>query len=162
ALIHPDMNTYLLNYGRESLSEQYEDQRKISNLITNIYYSAANYIVGVDLYIDERKRLFRYNYSGTSVNLLSTAPEVFNQFVKQNKDLMLPKNKDDPEKFHTLRSINRFEDRQKQGYISLDVRWTMMDQTLDLLNQGDNHPILLVNGEGELLYQSSGEAVAEA
>lgn len=160
ALIHPDMSAYLSNYGNQSLSEQYSDQRNISNLITNMYYSAGNYMVGVDIYVDDRKKLFRYNSYEASVNSLTAAPEVFSQLVEQNKDFIVHTDEEDRSKFRMIRSINRFENRQKQGYISLDVRWSMMDQTLDLLNQGSNHPILLVDGSGELLYQSSGEALS--
>lgn len=160
ALIHPDMSAYLSNYGNQSLSEQYSDQRNISNLITNMYYSAGNYMVGVDIYVDDRKKLFRYNSYEASVNSLTAAPEVFSQLVEQNKDFIVHTDEEDRSKFRMIRSINRFENRQKQGYISLDVRWSMMDQTLDLLNQGSNHPILLVDGSGELLYQSSGEQLS--
>jgi len=161
ALIHSDMNSYLSSYGRESLSEQYDDQRKISNLITNIFYSAGNYMVGVELYVDDHKKQFSYNSAGSVVNSLTTSPETFNLLVEQDKDLMLQTDEQDASKFQIIRSINRFENRQKQGYIALDVRWTMMDQTLDLLTQGSNHPILLVNSDGELLYQSSGTAISE-
>lgn len=160
ALIHPDMSAYLSNYDNQSLSEQYNDQRNITNLITNMYYSAGNYMVGVDIYVDERKKLYRYNSYEASVNSLTTAPEVFTELVEQDKDFMLNTDEEDSGKFRMIRSINRFENRQKLGYFSLDVRWSMMDQTLDLLNQGSNHPVLLVNESGELLYQSTGEELS--
>src|SRR5690606_21012517 len=66
-LIHPDMSAYLADSEEESLSEQYDNQRKISNLITNVFYSAGNYMVGVDLYVHDRKKLYRYNSYEASV-----------------------------------------------------------------------------------------------
>jgi len=160
-LIHPDITAFLADSEEESLSEQYDNQRKISNLITNVFYSAGNYMVGVDLYVEDRKKLFRYNSYETSVNTLTESPELFDLLVAQKKDMILKPFADDSSKFRMIRSINRFENREKQGYISLDVRWSILDQTLELLNQGVEHPILLVSGDGKLLYQPTGEALPD-
>ncbi|HIW33976.1 MAG TPA: sensor histidine kinase [Candidatus Paenibacillus intestinavium] len=161
-LINPDMMDYLGDQEQKSVAEQYTEQKNIDNLLTSSYYSAKNHMVGVEVYVQSKQRIFTINSSGSHMAITPDKPYYFNMLANMNKDLILSNDLSDPDKFRMTRSINRFEDRERLGYISFDIRWSMFDQTLDLMNKGAQHTIVLIDGEGNKLYQPAGLEMSEA
>lgn len=161
-LINPDMMTYLGDTERKSVAEQYTEQKNIDNLLTSAYYSAKNHMVGVEVYVQSKQRIFKVNSSGSHMESVSATPYYFNLLSNTNKDLILSNDPNDNDKFRMTRSINRFENRDRLGYISFDIRWSMFDQTLDLMNKGENHAIVLIDGDGNKLYQLAGLELSES
>jgi len=160
-MIHANTASYLESNEEEGIASQYNAQLEITKLMSNIFYSAGNYMIGVELYTKEKERLVTFNSNGSDIKVMKEKPPYFNMFITSNKDFIISKYENDSSKFRMMRSINRFEDRSKLGYISFDIRWSILDQTLNLLSQGVDHTIALLDGDGQLLYQPAGEEIAD-
>lgn len=155
-LINPEMKTYLEQPDEGNLSNQYNEQKTIDNILYSAFYSAGNYMVGVEVYAKEKKRIFSYSSSGSHVDSVSSNPKYFTALTELNKDFILSIYPEDKSKFRMMRSINRFENREKLGYISFDIRWSLLDQTVDLLSKDEQHTIVLLDGDGNILYHPAG------
>ncbi|KWX76336.1 histidine kinase [Paenibacillus riograndensis] len=157
-LISPHLSDYLANAGEASLSSQFTAQRNITDTLTNLFYSAGNHVVGVELYLKEYNKLFTVNASQSDIESPAGIPAPYKLLFDQNKDFMITTDSADGAKFQLIRSINRFENQEKLGGISLQIRWGVLDQTLDLLGRGNEHTVLIAGADGKVLYQPWGSA----
>ncbi|KWX78201.1 sensor histidine kinase [Paenibacillus jilunlii] len=159
-LISPHLSDYLANAGEASLSSQFTAQRNITDTLTNLFYSAGNHVVGVELYLKEYNKLFTINASQSDIESPAVVPAPYKLLFDQNKDFMITTDSTDGAKFQLIRSINRFENQEKLGGISLQIRWGVLDQTLDLLGRGSEHTVLIAGADGKVLYQPWGSTPA--
>lgn len=157
-LISPNLSDYLANAEEASLSSQFAAQKNIIDTLINLFYSAGNHVIGVELYLKEYNKLFTIKASQSDIESPASIPAPYKMLFEQDKDFMIQADKGDDSKFQLIRSINRFENQEKLGGISLEIRWGVLDQTLDLLGRGDEHTVLIVGPTGEILYQPSGQA----
>ncbi len=152
-LISPHLNEYLANAGEEgNLSTQFTVQRNLLDTLTNLFYSAGNQIIGVEMYLAEPDKLVVINASQNDIESVSAPPEPFNTLQSDDRDFIVRTVKTQPDQFQLIRSINRFETQERIGYIALKIRWTLFDQTLDLIGRGDQQQVLIANEQGEALY----------
>ncbi|WP_261300589.1 sensor histidine kinase [Paenibacillus andongensis] len=54
--------------------------------------------------------------------------------------------------FSIVRSMNRFEDREVLGGVSMDVRWQMMNSVLDMLQSESSSQVFIVDSKGNMMY----------
>jgi two-component system sensor histidine kinase YesM len=54
--------------------------------------------------------------------------------------------------FTYARSMNRFQDREVLGGVSIDVRWKMMNSVLDMLHTEPNSQVIIADAKGDLIY----------
>lgn len=156
-LISPQLNDYMANTEGASLSSQFAAQKNIIETLTNLFYSAGNHVIGVELYLNEPSKLFTINAFQDDIESVSAIPAPYKQLFEQNKDFYIQSNGGDQDEFQLIRSINRFENQEKLGGISLEIRWSMLDQTLDLLGRDDEHTVLIAGPDGKILYQREGQ-----
>lgn len=160
-LISPHLSNYLEKSEEASLSSQFTAQKNIIDTLTNVFYSAGNHIVGVELYLKENNKLFTINSSQSDIETPSGIPSPYIELFEQKKDFIIQTNSSDPSKFQLIRSINRFENQEKLGGISLDIRWGLLDQTLELLGRGEEQTLLIAGPDDTILYQPEGNAPPE-
>lgn len=157
-LISPHLSDYLASDEEASLSSQFAAQKNIIDTLMNLYYSAGNHVIGVELYLKESNKLFTINASQSDIESPSAIPALYKMLFEQNKDFVIRSDGSDDSKFQLIRSINRFENQEKLGGISLEIRWGVLDQTLNLLGRGNEHTVFIAGPSGEVLYQPWGEA----
>ncbi|KWX85764.1 histidine kinase, partial [Paenibacillus riograndensis] len=126
-LISPHLSDYLANAGEAGLSSQFTAQRNITDTLTNLFYSAGNHVVGVELYLKEYNKLFTVNASQSDIESPAGIPAPYKLLFDQNKDFMITTDSADGAKFQLIRSINRFENQAQLGGISLTIRWGVPD-----------------------------------
>ncbi|MDQ0059607.1 sensor histidine kinase [Paenibacillus harenae] len=151
-LISPHLSDYLANVEEGSPSTQFTIQKNLIETLNNMFYSAGNQVIGVEMYLAEPKKMFVINASQNDIESVSIQPEPFRTMADNNQDFMVRTDEARPDQFQLIRSINRFENQDRLGYISLRIRWSMFDQTLDLLGRGDRQQVLIVGGDGKALY----------
>ncbi|MCA0754782.1 sensor histidine kinase [Paenibacillus sp. N4] len=157
-LISPHLSDYLANIEEASLSAQFTAQKNIMDTLTNLFYSAGTQVIGVEMYLAEPGKLFTINASQNDIGTVSGVPEPYRVLFEENQDFIIRTDESNPEQFLLIRSINRFENQEKLGAISLKIRWSMLDQTLDLIGRGEQHQVLIAGGDGQILYQPGGQA----
>lgn len=157
-LISPHLSDYLANAGEPSLSSQFAAQKNIIDTLTNLFYSAGNHVIGVELYLKEYDKLFTISASKSDIESPGAAPAPYKLLFEQDKDFMITTDSSDSSKFQLVRSINRFENQEKLGGISLGIRWGVLDQTLNLLGRGSDHTVFIAGADGEVLYQPWGDS----
>lgn len=157
-LINPYLNAYMTSTEDTSLSSQFTAQRNIIETLTSLYYSAGNHVVGAELYLSERGKLFTVNTMQSEIEQLTEIPPLYKELFEENKDFTIQTSDVDPSKFRLTRSINRFENKEKLGGVSLDIQWSALDQTIELLSYDDTHTVLIMESDGTILYQPNGAA----
>ncbi|WP_424766872.1 sensor histidine kinase [Paenibacillus sp. sgz302251] len=157
-LISPHLRDYLANIEEDGLPSQFAAQRNIIDTLTSLFYSGGNHVIGAQLYLKEPNKLFTINASQSDIEEAAGIPEPYKELFEQNIDFIIRSDGGESGEFQLIRSINRFENQEKIGGISLTIRWSMLDQTLDLLRRGEDHTVLIAGSDGSILYQPNGEA----
>ncbi|MEC0182372.1 sensor histidine kinase [Paenibacillus peoriae] len=150
--ISPDLSDYLNEREPDSLSSQFNAQRKMLNTLANVYYSAGSHVIGIQLYLKQSQSLFTFNGMQNDITTVSGIPPQYAEMWQANKDYLIRTSPADAERFTLIRSIRRFEDQKQTGVISLDVLWSQFDQTLGLLGRGDQHQVLITDTDGRIMY----------
>ncbi|WP_019007175.1 sensor histidine kinase [Cohnella laeviribosi] len=151
-LISPQLNDYLFKFEGTDLSSQFAAQKNIVDTLTSVFYSGNHHVVGVELFVKERNKLFAVNGMQIGIASPERTPPPYEELFKEKKDFLIRTTPGDPSKFQLIRSINRFEDREKLGGVSLEVRWALLDQTLTLLRPSEEHAVLIAGPDGRILY----------
>ncbi|WP_342477237.1 histidine kinase [Paenibacillus sp. FSL H7-0350] len=157
-LISPHLSDYLANAEEQNLSSQFTSQRNIIDTLTNLFYSAGNHVIGVELYLKDYNKLFTIHASSSDIASLQAVPPAYKLLFDQNRDFTVTTDRKDPGRFELIRSINRFENQEKLGAVALQIRWGMLDQTLNLLRRGAEDTVIIASADGQILYQPSGIA----
>lgn len=161
-LISPQLNDYMTKSEDTSLSSQFAAQKSIVDTLTSTYYSAGNHVVGIQLYLKESNKLFTINASQSDIESPIGVPSPYSELFDQKKDFVIQTSTSDQTKFEFIRSINRFENQEKLGGISLAVQWAMLDQTLTLLGPAEKYTVLIAGPDGRILYQLGTEEPSSA
>ncbi|MDP4097151.1 sensor histidine kinase [Paenibacillus sp. P96] len=156
--VSPVLTEYLGDREQDDLSSRLDEQRKIFEILNSVYYSAGNHVVGIGLYVHETSTLFMIDSMENNVRTLAAPPVVYGDLVRQNKDFIIDTTGDDPEKFRLIRSINRFENQERLGAITLEIRWSAFNQTLELLGGTEKQRVLIAGNDGKVLYSPSIES----
>jgi two-component system sensor histidine kinase YesM len=161
-LISPSMSAYVLpaEDGQEELD--FSAQRTILDTLTSLFYSAGNHVVGVELYLKERKTLLTINAHQSDIDTVPLPPPTYAELFGQRKDVVIHSSPDDPSRFQLTRSINRFENREKIGGITLEVQWNVFDQTLELLGRGEEQAVFIADADGRIYYNPYEIQVSES
>lgn len=156
--VSPGLSTYLTDQKEDSLSNRWGEQRKVFDILNSVYYSAGNHVVGISLYVDDTRTLFRISPMQNDVRTLPAPPAIYDDLALHHKDFIIDTTGDHPEKFRLVRSINRFENRERLGMIALEIRWSAFHQTLELLGGMDKKGVLIVGSDGKTIYDPSGKS----
>ncbi|WP_342571238.1 sensor histidine kinase [Paenibacillus sp. FSL R5-0749] len=165
--ISDELHQYLALNQEAPAASRFDEQKAMFNMLNSVYYSAGNYVFGVELYLKELDTLFTFNSMDSRIKTVSEIPEGYHELFAQHKDFTIINDPDDPQKFHMTRSMNRFEDQAQIGAISLEVKWAEFNQTLELLNSRGAYAVYIADSAGNPVYQPnqniqpSAEALAQ-
>ncbi|WP_145324511.1 sensor histidine kinase [Paenibacillus xylanexedens] len=155
--ISDELHQYLALNQEAPAASRFDEQKAVFNMLNSVYYSAGNYVFGVELYLKELDTLFTFNSMDSRIKAVSEIPEGYHELFAQHKDFTIINDPDDPQKFHMTRSMNRFEDQAQIGAISLEVKWAEFNQTLELLNSRGEYAVYIADSAGSPVYQPNQE-----
>ncbi|RXZ84150.1 HAMP domain-containing protein [Paenibacillaceae bacterium] len=151
-LISPTLAEYTKE-DEASLRSQFTIQSNIINTITSVYYSGNNNLVEIQLYYREKNKLFTINDMRNDIQSPPAEPPTWRELITKQADVIIQDSTGTASNFKFIRSINRFENQEKIGSVSLDVKWKMMDNALDLLNSEQEAGVYIVDSSGKLMHQ---------
>ncbi|WP_340399672.1 sensor histidine kinase [Paenibacillus sp. FSL H8-0079] len=155
--ISDELHQYLALNQEAPAASRFDEQKAVFNMLNSVYYSAGNYVFGVELYLKELDTLFTFNSMDSRIKAVSEIPEGYHELFAQHKDFTIINDPDDPQKFHMTRSMNRFEDQAQIGAISLEVKWAEFNQTLELLDSRGDYAVYIADSTGSPVYQPNQE-----
>ncbi|GGG16648.1 sensor histidine kinase [Paenibacillus abyssi] len=151
-LISSEFNDYLNKSDSSSLSQQFSAQRSVISMMTSLYYSGNNNLVGIQLYLKEPNKLFTINDMFNDIKTPGELPQSMASFFKRDIDFLVEEGDSKLESFHLLRRINRFENKEVLGAVLLEIKWRTMDNILDLLHSETDQTVLITDHNGEPMY----------
>ncbi|MGF6353456.1 two-component system sensor histidine kinase YesM [Paenibacillus sp. 4624] len=151
--ISDELHQYLALTREAPASSRFDEQKAVFNMLNSVYYSAGNYVFGVELYLKEQDTLFTFNSMESRIKTVQDVPEAYDKLFTEHKDFTIINDPIDPAKFHMTRSMNRFEDQAQIGAISLEIKWAEFNQTLDLLDSRGDYTAYIGDGSGHPVYQ---------
>lgn len=151
-LISPPLGEYTKEEDG-SLSDNFMLQRNVVNTITSIFYSGNNSLEEIQLYLKEKDKLFTINDMRDLIQTPTTDVPIWRDIVDQKADFIIKDVPGSATNFSLIRSINRFENKEKIGSIRFEVKWKMMDNALGLLNSEQESGVYIVDSGGKVMYQ---------
>ena len=119
-----------------------------------LLYSANNkYITRITLYLKSMNRLFTVDKDASGSTDQVLTPEAdWDALGKTHKAVsrLLAGNNDT---FTLVRSMNRFENRQLLGGVTVNARWNMMKSVLDMVHSEPGSEVFVVDAGGKPLYE---------
>lgn len=155
--ISDELHQYLALNQDAPAASRFDEQKAMFNMLNSVYYSAGNYVFGVELYLKELDTLFTFNSMESRIRSVPDIPAAYHELFEQHKDFTIINDPNDPEKFHMTRSMNRFEDQAQIGAISLEVKWAEFNQTLELLDSRGDYAVYIADSTGSPVYQPNKE-----
>ncbi|MGQ8873493.1 sensor histidine kinase [Paenibacillus sp. TSA_86.1] len=153
--ISDELHQYLALNREAPASTRFDEQKAVFNMLNSVYYSAGNYVFGVELYLKEQDTLFTFNSMGSRIKAVADIPQGYHELFTDRKDFTIMNDPKDPQKFHMTRSMNRFEDQAQIGAISLEIKWAEFNQTLELLDSRGDYSVYIGDSSGHPVYQQN-------
>lgn len=151
--ISDELHQYMALTREAPASSRFDEQKAVFNMLNSVYYSAGNYVFGVELYLKEQDTLFTFNSMESRIKTVQDVPEGYDKLFSERKDFTIINDPIDPAKFHMTRSMNRFEDQAQIGAISLEIKWAEFNQTLELLDSRGDYTAYIGDSLGHPVYQ---------
>lgn len=151
--ISDELHQYLALGQEAPASSRFDEQKAVFNMLNSVYYSAGNYVFGVELYLKEQDTLFTFNSMESRIKTVADIPQGYHKLFTEHKDFTIINDPVDPQKFHMTRKMNRFEDQAQIGAISLEIKWAEFNQTLELLDSRGDYTAYIGDSSGHPVYQ---------
>ncbi|MFD0693347.1 histidine kinase [Paenibacillus sp. GCM10027628] len=152
-LINESFNENMRKTDDSNFAIAFNAQKGVTNTVLSIFYSNVKDLNGIQVFLKDANKYFTIdNLKGVEVTTPNHIPFQIEPIFAQNIDFTI-QNAGSGQSFYLARSINRFEDHARLGGISLEIKWTVMENALNLLNPGQEHAVLVANEQGEILYQ---------
>ncbi|MFC3746559.1 sensor histidine kinase [Paenibacillus sp. GCM10012306] len=151
-LISPAFNEYV-NEDEGNLSDSFILQRNVINTMTSIFYSGYYSLVEIQLYFKDKNKLFTLNDMRNTIQTPIPEAPMWRDLVDQKADFIIKDSPGSESDFRLIRSINRFENKEKIGSIQFDAKWRMMDNALELLNSEQESGVYIVGAGDKVMYQ---------
>jgi Putative regulator of cell autolysis len=143
---------------------QYNSQKYISDKMYSILYSNNNYN-GLILFNENKKQLF---YVSPEVsNCISNYPPKNEEWYEVSKNTFggtfvnnerfLPSNlrfynKQNDKSFYMIRSLRQFENNDFIGVVLLNVKWSVMNDIINILKTEEKSDIFITDIDGNIAY----------
>jgi two-component system sensor histidine kinase YesM len=148
-MLFPESNNTLA--ANESNREA--SNTNINEKLKSLYLANNNNISQITLYIKAKQRLFimdkdafsttdRLNTFYVDWKSMDRLHNSFNRIINSNNN----------NSFILLRSMNRFENREVIGGVSLNVRWKMMNSALDMIHSEAKSQVFILDDQAKILY----------
>ncbi|MCK6075781.1 sensor histidine kinase [Paenibacillus silvae] len=151
--ISDELHQYLALTQEAPASSRFDEQKAVFNMLNSVYYSAGNYVFGVELYLKEQDTLFTFNSMDYRIQRVTDIPEAYQELFTEHRDFTIRNDPKDSSKFHMTRSMNRFEDQAQIGAIRLEIKWAEFNQTLELLDSRGDYTVYIGDNLGHPIYQ---------
>ncbi|MCP3772738.1 sensor histidine kinase [Paenibacillus sp. MZ04-78.2] len=134
----------------------------IQEKLRSLYIANNKNIVRISLYLKSKHRLFVVDKDAVSSTGQLQAPfgswgDLDQSFESVNRVMDAAHNN-----FTLVRTMNRFENREVLGGISLDVRWNMMNSVLDMIHSEPNSQVMILDNQGNVMYNPYANSQQEA
>ncbi|MBB6671548.1 sensor histidine kinase [Cohnella nanjingensis] len=123
----------------------------------SLYNANNKNIAQISLYLKSKQRVYTADKdaSRTTDNLLTHAAD-WNAISRKRESVdKLTSNR--PGTFTIVRSMNRFENREVLGGVTIDVRWSMMRSVMDMVHSEPNSQVLILDSQGNEMYNPYGQ-----
>ncbi|MFB6362871.1 histidine kinase [Paenibacillus elgii] len=134
----------------------------IQEKLRSLYIANNKNIVRISLYLKSKHRLFVVDKDAVGSTGQLHAPfgnwgDLDQSFESVNRVVKAAHNN-----FTLVRTMNRFENREVLGGISLDVRWNMMNSVLDMIHSEPNSQVMILDNQGNMMYNPYASSQQEA
>jgi two-component system sensor histidine kinase YesM len=131
----------------------------INEKLRSLYIANNNNIIRITLYLKSKHRLFIVDKDAVrTTEQLDTPVGNWTVMDRSYESVNRITNSAD-NKFTLVRSMNRFEDREVLGGVSLDVRWKMMNSVLDMIHSEPNSQVFILDDKGKMMYNPYAQQV---
>jgi two-component system sensor histidine kinase YesM len=151
--INQQLITNLNNLDYPDVGVQFGTQNYIRDTLTTVFHANSRKIDNLDLYIHPSQKAFSINYANSGIifsldiqsgNWSRMLHTPINMYFKQSSDGI-----------YAYHSMNRFEDRQLLGGLSVRINKQVWKEGIDILQSEPESSVFLINDEGEFLSGSS-------
>lgn len=145
-LVDKEFQNNITDLNDPDTSLQFSAQKSIERKLYAIYYTNTDVIHAVSLTVYENEKNIRagnesgYNDGGQRITELGYS------------GIYYVANDTAYEKFIFMRDIMRFSDREKIGVLSIEVDWSYLEDSLDLLGAEDISTIALLDRAGDVFH----------
>jgi two-component system sensor histidine kinase YesM len=124
----------------------------IDEKLRSLYVANNNSIVLISLYLKASQSMYIVDKDAVrSTDSLDTPVGNWGDLTKDhqtvNKIVESAHNN-----FTLVRSMNRFEDQVVLGGVSMEVRWKIMDDVIDMIHSEPNSQVLVLDAQGKIMY----------
>jgi two-component system, sensor histidine kinase YesM len=124
----------------------------INEKLRSLYVANNNQITQFTLFLKSKQRLYIVDKDAVrTTDQLNTPTLDWRTLEKSFESFTLIKNTNH-NVFTYARSMNRFQDREVLGGVSIEVRWKMMNSVLDMLHTESNSQVFIADDKGNLIY----------
>ncbi|OPH60023.1 hypothetical protein BC351_19125 [Paenibacillus ferrarius] len=124
----------------------------INEKMRSLYIANNSNIVRITLYVKAQHRLFIVDNDAVRTTEQLEAPfgdwETMDRTSQGVNRIMHAT----PNYFTLVHSMNRFDNREVLGGVSLDVRWKLMNSVFDMIHSEADSQVLILNNQGDILY----------
>lgn len=124
----------------------------INEKLRSLFIANNNNIIRITFYLKSSHRLFIVDKDAVRATKQLNTPigdwsDMDQSFESVNRIVNSTGNT-----FTLIRSMNRFEDREILGGVSLDVRWKMVNSVLDMIHSEPNSQVFILDDKGNMMY----------
>lgn len=124
----------------------------IKEKLRSLYNANNNQIAQITLFMKSKQQLFIADKDAVRATTQLNTPSMdWNAAENSFESVNLIDNVNQ-KNFSVVRSMNRFENREVLGGVSLDVRWKMMNSVLDMLHSEPSSQVFIVDTKGNMMY----------
>ncbi len=135
-------------------SVQLSIQKYIGDTLTSVFYSNSRKIDDFTLYIHENKRAVSVNHVGRFISSMEIETGPWSRMLTTPTNIYF---KQEEQGIYAFHSMNRFEDQELLGGLSVRINRKVWDEVGDILESESDSSVFLSNDEGELLSGTKNE-----
>jgi len=135
-------------------SVQFNIQKYIGDTLTSVFYSNSRKIDDFTLYIHENKKAVSVNHVGRFISFMEIETGPWSRMITTPTNIYFKK---EDERIYAFHTMNRFEDQELLGGLSVRINRKVWDEVGKILESESDSSVFLSNDEGELLSGTKNE-----
>lgn len=124
----------------------------INEKLRALYIANNSQIIRISFYMKSKQQLFIVDKDAVRATSQLSTPSMDWKTTEESFESVNIITNVNRNYFSIVRSMNRFENREVLGGVSLDVRWQMMNSVLDMLHSESSSQVFIVDGKGNMMY----------
>ncbi|MEK8130047.1 sensor histidine kinase [Paenibacillus filicis] len=134
--------------GQENVLDSY-----INEKLRALYTANNTQIAQISLFMKSKHLLYVVDKDAVRSTAQLRTPSIDWQSIEKGNESVNIVSNINRNQFSLVRSMNRFEDREVLGGVSLDVRWKTMNSVLDMLHSESSSQVFIVDAKGNRVYE---------